>query len=106
MAMPTCYSTFLTRAYENNKKILPRCRSLKAEDILVALSSYFSNKYFDRYCAMATLFYSFPTYKRRRTFQASLCLLQTPKAIPGCQNMALKQDSHILGLCGNNSADF
>ena len=30
------------RTYENNNKILPRCRSLKAEDIIGAISAEIS----------------------------------------------------------------
>ena len=39
MEMPTYYSTFLMRAYENNNKILPSCRSPKAEDIRGTISA-------------------------------------------------------------------
>ena len=38
MLMPTRYNTFLNESLQNNNKILPRCRSLKLEDICSAIS--------------------------------------------------------------------
>ena len=50
-----------------------------------ASSSYFSKKYFDRYCAMATLFYSFPPDEWRRISPTQTLSL-----------MYLENDSRVL----------
>ena len=39
MAIPTCYSTFLSESLQKQQKILPKCRSLKTEDICGAVSA-------------------------------------------------------------------
>ena len=39
MAIPTCYSTFLSESLQKQQKISPRCRSLKIEDICGAISA-------------------------------------------------------------------
>ena len=37
MAMPTCYSTFFNNNIQEQQKFLPRCRSLKAKDVIGAV---------------------------------------------------------------------
>ena len=72
----------------------------------IASSSYFSNKYFHRYCAMTTLFSSFPHDKGRRICSTQDFFFHLLKLINGCQNLLLQQDSHTLSFCGHTSADF